>query len=440
MARRQRRPAGAGVLVLAIALTVTVGGARAPLPRALPVAPLAAVLVGLTLAAAVLVAAKRALPARATQALVEIGVTERHRPPKLRRVKRTTTGWEIAWRMPAGASVSTILRKREEIEQALDVSTEFWFDRGLVHMRAAGGRIPRRVDYADFYREHPPAGELPIGIGIARSGRLWADLTELPHLLVGGQTSGGKSAFIRQLLTWLVITRGPEELRIALIDLKGGLELNAFSGLPHAIGPLAGDLTSCLELLELLLAELDRRQIALQRFGAEDVRRWNAAQPDRQLPYVLVVIDEMAELSAVESADRDEKARRQAALASVSRLARVGRALGFHVIASTQRPDAEAVPGQIKANMPATVAFRVRSAVNSRILLGEDNAAAAALPPIAGRGIWQHDREVQFQGIWLDKKAAEAILAPLAASEMAGTERVTPCLRCPPAETREDCR
>jgi DNA segregation ATPase FtsK/SpoIIIE-like protein len=85
------------------------------------------------------------------------------------------------------------------------------------------------------------------------------------------------------------------------------------------------------------------------------------------------------------------------------------------------------VPGQIKANIPATVAFRVRSAINSRILLGEDNAGAASLPPRPGRGIWQFDTEVRFQSIWLDKTAAAAALAPHIV-QAAGTERVTPCL------------
>jgi S-DNA-T family DNA segregation ATPase FtsK/SpoIIIE len=147
---------------------------------------------------------------------------------------------------------------------------------------------------------------------------------------------------------------------------------------------------------------------------------------------VLVVVDEMAELSAVESADRDERARRQAALTSLSRICRLGRATGFHVIASTQRPDADAVPGQIKANIPATVAFRVRSAINSRILLGEDNTAAAALPPIPGRGIWQHDSEIGFQAVWLAKTEAEALVtAAKTRLETARTERVTPCLPCP---------
>jgi len=253
------------------------------------------------------------------------------------------------------------------------------------------------------------------------------DLADLPHLLVGGQTNSGKSAFIRQLLTWAVLTHSPEDLRLGLIDLKGGLEFNVFERLPHMLNPVARDLDGCLELMEVLLAELDQRQAALNRLGAESIRRWNSAGSGRHLPYVLVVVDEMAELSAVESSNRDEKGRRQAALASVSRICRLGRATGFHVIVSTQRPDAEAVPGQIKANIPATVAFRVRSAINSRILLGEDNTGAASLPPLPGRGIWQFDTDTRFQSIWLDKQAAAAALAPLTA-QAAGTERVTPCL------------
>src|SRR5207245_8185028 len=130
------------------------------------------------------------------------------------------------------------------------------------------------------------------------------------------------------------------------------LELNVFEHLPHLLRPVARNLDGCLELVEVLLAELDHRQTALERFGAESIRRWNSTASGRQLPYVLVVVDEMAELSAVESSSREEKGRRQAALASVSRICRLGRATGFHVIVSTQRPAAEAVPGEIKANIP----------------------------------------------------------------------------------------
>ncbi len=99
------------------------------------------------------------------------------------------------------------------------------------------------------------------------------------------------------------------------------------------------------------------------------------------------------------------------ALAALASLCRLGRSLGIHIVGATQRPDAGVLPGQIKANIPATVAFKVREAVNSRILLGEENASAASLPPLPGRGIWQWQTQTQFQAPWLARAEAEAMLA-----------------------------
>ncbi|TMC07685.1 MAG: hypothetical protein E6J41_15750 [Chloroflexi bacterium] len=100
-----------------------------------------------------------------------------------------------------------------------------------------------------------------------------------------------------------------------------------------------------------------------------------------------------------------------AQLALLIRLCRLGRAAGIHVIGATQRPDADAVPGQLKANLPATMAFRVRDPVNSRVLLGDGNPQAASLPVIPGRGIWQADVQVEVQTPWLDRSEAAALLA-----------------------------
>jgi DNA segregation ATPase FtsK/SpoIIIE, S-DNA-T family len=144
-------------------------------------------------------------------------------------------------------------------------------------------------------------GRLPIGIGESREGPLSVDLAELPHLLIGGHTGSGKSVFIRQALTGLLLSRGPDRLRLVLVDLKGGTELNLFERLPHLLTPMARDQESCLEVFQLVLVELQRRQMLFDRAGLEDIGRWNEAHPDEALPYVLVVIDEVAELSAVES-------------------------------------------------------------------------------------------------------------------------------------------
>jgi DNA segregation ATPase FtsK/SpoIIIE-like protein len=126
---------------------------------------------------------------------------------------------------------------------------------------------------------------------------------------------------------------------------------------------------------------------------------------------VLVVVDECAELSAAEVSDREERARRQEALAHISRFCRFGRASGIHVILCSQALDADAVPGQLKANIPATLALRVRGGTNSRVLLGDGNEAAAVLPPGPGRGIWQWDTQTQFQA-WLSPEQAACCSMP----------------------------
>jgi S-DNA-T family DNA segregation ATPase FtsK/SpoIIIE len=315
---------------------------------------------------------------------------------------------------------------------------DWWYDAGLYHMRVISGVVPARIGFAEFYGgQAAPAGELVFGVGMARMGPVWADLASLPHLLIGGVPGAGKSVFLRQLVTALVLANGPERLRLGFIDLKGGMEMNVFMGLPHRLGPVLREWQACGPLLEELNAHLDGRQAAFEAAGVVSLAEWNERNPGAMLPYLVLVIDETAELTAVESPDRAERASRQAQLASLTRICRLGRAAGVHVLAATQRPDAEAVPGQLKANLPATMAFRVRDAVNSRILLGDGNPQAASLPAIAGRGIWQTgDVQAEVQTPWLDRQEAAAMLekwsqAATTSGGAGGTEPVTRCPQIP---------
>ncbi len=390
-----------------------------------------AAVVGLVL----VLAWRRMLPARATRVLTLVGKSkEEDGRLRLRRLSRRDHVWHLAWKVPVGVTVTGLQRQREAIEQALNASVSLWFDRGLVHMRAGTARLPGTLRFEDFRPDTSEGGELPLAIGASRFGPVWADLAALPHLLVGGLTGGGKTAFVRQLLVGLALRLPPDRLRLALLDLKG-VEFGLFDRLPHLVAPAARDLDAALAVLAEVDEELERRRALFAVAGVEALGAWNAARPAEALPYVLVVVDECAELSAAEVSDREERARRQQALAHISRLCRLGRALGVHVIVSTQRPDAEAVPGQVKANIPATVAFRVRNATNSRILLGEGGDSAAALPPLPGRGVWQWDEETTFQAPWLGVKEArqllEAAYPPVVA---AGSGRVTPTPQCPDEE------
>ena len=345
-----------------------------------------------------------------------------------------------AFLMPVGMTLTRLNQWREAVEQGLDRAVDWRYEGGLYHLRVIGSRMPARVSFGEVYGP-APAGELVFAAGVDRLGTVWADLTGLPHLLVGGTTGGGKSVFLRQMIAYLALMNPPERLRLALVDLKGGIELNVFERLPHRLGPVLREWEQCTALLENLDRELASRQAAFAWAGMVDLGEWNRRHPGKMLPYLALVIDELAELTAVESADRAERASRQAQLALLTRICRLGRAAGIHVIAATQRPDSDAVPGQVKANMPATMAFRVRDPVNSRVLLGDGHPEAASLPQIPGRGIWQVDGQVEVQAPWLSREEAAALLGRAYPPESSGhaipSQRATVSARSQPATTLE---
>jgi len=346
--------------------------------------------------------------------------------PRLLRFRREGDVWHYTFAMPVGVTLTVLERWREVMEQALDRGVDWWYDRGQYHMRVIAGRVPELVDLAELPERQRQDGDLVFVVGAGRLGPVRADLVELPHLLIGGLTGAGKSVFLRQLVTQLVMANPPERLRLGFIDLKGGMELNVFRRLPHRLGPVVREWQDCGTLLQDLNADLDRRQAAFDAADVVDLREWNRRYPGAALPYLVLVIDETAELTAVETGDRAERASRQAQLALLIRLCRLGRAVGIHAICATQRPDADAVPGQLKANLPATMAFRVRDAVNSRVLLGDGNPQAASLPAIPGRGIWQADVQVEVQTPWLGRDEAARLLARTGLAEGPGAEGVTP--------------
>jgi FtsK/SpoIIIE family len=198
-----------------------------------------AAVVGLVL----VLAWRRMLPARATRVLTLVGKSkEEDGRLRLRRLSRRGHVWHLAWKVPVGVTVTGLQRQREVIEQALNASVTLWFDRGLVHMRAGTVRLPGTLRFEDFRPDTSAGGELPLAIGASRFGPLWADLAALPHLLVGGLTGGGKTAFVRQLLVGLALRLPPERLRLALLDLKG-VEFGLFDRLPHLMAPAAATWT-----------------------------------------------------------------------------------------------------------------------------------------------------------------------------------------------------
>ncbi|HEY7198950.1 MAG TPA: FtsK/SpoIIIE domain-containing protein [Candidatus Dormibacteraeota bacterium] len=346
------------------------------------------------------------------------------RAPRVVRSQSDGHAHEIEWRLRHRTHGPALLKKARDLEHELGAALHLRVDRDRLRLRAGTAEIPDLVRFEDFYRHQEPDGELVVGIGESRWGAVWADIVELPHLLIGGTTRFGKSVMIRQLLTRLALRYPPEHLKFALVDFKR-VELRTFESLPHVSPPeghagslaVAKDMDAYLELLKALSESLDERKLRFDLADVENIQVWNA-RPDLggRLPYVLLVIDELAEVSVEEAVDAEEKRKRQEALALLARLARLGGAFGIHIIAATQRPAVETVPGPVKSQLLARICFKVDNGTQSRIVLGEDNSAGAELPAHRGRGIWQWSLPVVFQGPLLEKAGANTMLAPLAAT------------------------
>lgn len=226
--------------------------------------------------------------------------------------------------------------------------------------------------------------ELPINFGVTSNGEPYVeDLTRMPHLLVAGSTGSGKSVFLNNLLTSLLYVRSPKQLKLYLIDPKT-VELFPYKDLPHLAKAPVNDVYEALGVFETVIQEMRRRTSNLHIFKAKNIKEYNdrvkaeaealrkeghaEAAEKRQAdawPYIVVVIDEMADMILQEKKSFTEK------LATIAQMAR---AAGIHVIAATQRPSVDVLSGKIKVNFPARVAFRVPSAADSKTILNYKGA------------------------------------------------------------------
>jgi hypothetical protein len=355
--------------------------------------------------------------ARLRQAMIDMGLCFRHEDgtlqgPRVRgRVRRVGRNRRVTWAMPPGIALSHVLDRREAVELHTNSEVVAWAEDGYVVTEMLRHRIPERIAFSDFYRPPFPAVKLGFGLGCGRRGKLWVSVADAPHVLVGGATGGGKSMFLLQALTWLALTYSPDRLRLLLIDLKGGVELHRYAELPHSLGTVVDSVESAAAVLTDIRALLDARLAELRRADVRDIDAWNS-DPSRPHWYrLLVVVDEVAELTDRRLPKGPLANAAAEAAGRLTELARLGRAPGIHLLLSTQRPDVEAVPGNLKANIPVTVSFRTRGAVNSRILLDGDERAAL-LPPHPGRAILlASEGMAEFQAVYVDAEQSRRLLA-----------------------------
>ncbi|MFW5943425.1 MAG: DNA translocase FtsK 4TM domain-containing protein [Chloroflexota bacterium] len=204
---------------------------------------------------------------------------------------------------------------------------------------------------------------LRLGLGENVSGQaISADLTKMPHLLIAGATGSGKSVCVNSIIACLLLQNTPEDLRMVMVDPKR-VELTGYNGVPHLVAPVVVDMERVIGTLQWALREMDMRYKKLAEVGARNIQDYNRkirGTDKQKMPYVVIVIDELADLMMVSPEDTER---------SVTRLAQMARATGIHMVIATQRPSVDVVTGLIKANFPARIAFAVASGTDSRVIL-----------------------------------------------------------------------
>lgn len=209
---------------------------------------------------------------------------------------------------------------------------------------------------------------LRVGLGQDVAGiAVSADLAKMPHLLIAGATGSGKSVCVNTIIACLLLQNSPNELRFVMVDPKR-VELTGYNGIPHLAAPVVVDMDRVVGVLQWALREMDARYQSFAAMGARNITSYNKkaeAQGKDKIPYIVIVIDELADLMMTAPEDTER---------ALARLAQMARATGIHMIIATQRPSVDVVTGLIKANFPARIAFAVSSSTDSRVILDSTGA------------------------------------------------------------------
>ena len=274
-----------------------------------------------------------------------------------------------------GTKVSKVAALKDDLSYAL-ATTEIRILAPIPGKQAVGVEIPNLqpnlVTLGDIFDDLPAtASPLAVWLGKDISGTaVWTDLARMPHLLIAGTTGSGKSGCINTILTSVLLRSTPDEVRMILIDPKR-IELGFYETIPHLLAPVVTSPKQAAAALTNVVAEMERRYEKLSILRARNLAEANRTlrqRGEQSLPYLLVVIDELADLMMISPQDVED---------AVIRLAQKSRAVGIHLVLATQRPSVDVITGMIKANVPSRIAFAVSSQTDSRVIL--DGAGAESL-------------------------------------------------------------
>ena len=314
----------------------------------------------------------------------------------------TVTRYEIE---PApGVKVSRIVNLTDDI--ALNLAAQhIRMEAPIPGKSAIGIEVPNKTTEAVHLRDvldcsdfKDARGGIPVALGKDIAGKpVITDLAKMPHLLVAGTTGSGKSVCVNTLISSILFSRKPEEVKLLLIDPKM-VELSIYNGIPHLMAPVVTDMKKAAAVLRWAVREMEARYKAFAASGKRDIKSYNEAHPKAAMPLIVLIIDELADLMMTAPDDIEE---------SISRLAQMARAAGIHMVLATQRPSVNVITGSIKANVPSRISFAVGSQIDSRTildmagaekLLGKGDmlfAPIGANKPIRVQGAFISDDEVE---------------------------------------------
>jgi S-DNA-T family DNA segregation ATPase FtsK/SpoIIIE len=310
-------------------------------------------------------------------------------------------------RLAPGIKMSKIAQLKDDLAYAL-AATDIRILAPIPGKTAVGVEVPnarrRVVQLGDVNQDAPPGwSPLTIWLGKDVAGKaIGADLAKMPHLLVAGTTGAGKSACINAMLSSVLLRATPHDLRLVLIDPKQ-VELNHYESIPHLLTPVITSPRMAANALQNLVREMEQRysimSLAKTRSLVE-LNRSRVKRGDPELPYILCVIDELADLMMVAPADVED---------SIIRLAQKARAVGIHLVLATQSPRVDVITGMIKANVPSRIAFSVSSQTDSRVILDQNGAES-----LLGQGDMLFSpvgssKLQRIQGAYIDEPQIEAL-------------------------------